>query len=139
MQSCSKWEGGLEPENMGETGLFLNTLLELRINTSHHRLLCWLMVNCAAKLSHCPQLLARHCHVSHSWRAVSHLAPAWSRPQDTMFSFTALRASPCSGFLASCLAVPKRSKVWEGDRESCRVFLSACVANGQTYKLHPLA
>lgn len=35
-QSCSKREGRLEPENMGETGLFLNTLLELRINTSHH-------------------------------------------------------------------------------------------------------
>lgn len=32
----SRWEGRLEPENMGETELFLNTLLELRINTSHH-------------------------------------------------------------------------------------------------------
>lgn len=75
MQSCSKREGGLEPENMGETGLFLNSLLELRINTSHHRLPCWLMVKCAAKLSHWPQLLARHCHVSCSWRVVRHLAP----------------------------------------------------------------
>lgn len=35
-QSCSNWEGRLEPENMGEIGLFLNTLLELRINISHH-------------------------------------------------------------------------------------------------------
>lgn len=28
MQTCSKWEGRLEPGNMRETGLFLNTLLE---------------------------------------------------------------------------------------------------------------
>lgn len=69
-----------------------------------------------AKLSHCLQLLAWHCHVSHSWRAVSHLAPAWNHPQDTVFSSTALRASPCSGFLASCLVVPKHSKVWEGEK-----------------------
>lgn len=27
----SQWEGELEPENMGETGLFLNTLLELTL------------------------------------------------------------------------------------------------------------
>lgn len=123
---------------MGETGLFLNSLLELRINTSHQRLLCWLIVNCLAKLSHWPQLLARHCHVSHSWRAVSYFAPAWNHPQDNVFSFTALRAGPCSAFLASCLAVPTSSKVWEWDRESWGVFLSACVANGQTHKLHPL-
>lgn len=97
------------------------------------------MVKCAAKLSHRLQLLAWHCHVSHSWRAASHLAPAWNHPQDTMFSSTALRASPCSGFLASCPVVPKHSKVWEWDRKSCRVCLSACVANGQTHKLQLLA
>lgn len=57
-----------------------------------------------------PQLLARHCHVSQSWRAGSHLALAWNHPQDTVFSFTALKASTCSGFLASCLTVPNTAR-----------------------------
>lgn len=69
-QSCSKWEDRLEPENMGETELFLNTLLELRIN------IIVLLVNgkVCCQSQPLPQLLAQHCHVSQSWRAVSHLS-----------------------------------------------------------------